>query len=510
MKKLFTLFACAMFAAGLSAQGYVDLTTETYDESKSDDQTYYFQGTDITLSMGGRAFKIVERQGWSLGINFKNKTKYTINLPAGVKVWRVEMSGYSQGDNWEYLYGWGAGDQDGYEFADPIGKDEQDNMVIYTKARYPIDPCEVNPENEKVPTPHEHVAGYTFATLDFLDEAYEGSFDFFFAGNNQLDVALRLYTDRDAAVQAAQGSGGSGTAVVFDADNPLYAALGLGEDGVTVAGGTEIGSIEGVISFKIGAEDSYKAQNRGPFFIGDTTLKGGLQGNSNPKDADGGTPASTLKAPVQGAYFVADVNTDGYLYVFQQASSNKAYTIFENDDAIGYVYSAVGDATTDLGAQYGFELKGGGEYNYLKDAGITAVEWPEQIYCRNIGKYDDHCDAQEDGTMKWTKNIAKGGPGLIKFPVFAGCKYYINANGSKMTAVGFYFDTTGDATVTAQNGDATITLLQNGKLPGGQTAIRMVNSDNKAGNVYFNINGQRVDKNAKGIIIVNGKKYLNK
>ncbi len=497
MKKLFTLLASAMFALGLSAQGYVDLTTETYDESKSDDQTYYFQGTDITLSMGGRAFKIVERQGWSLGINFKNKTKYTINLPAGVKVWRVEMSGYSQGDNWEYLYGWGAGDQDGYEFADPIGKDEQDNMVIYTQAKYPIDPCEVNPENEKVPTPHEHVAGYTFATLDFLDEAYEGSFDFFFAGNNQLDVALRLYTDRDAAVQAAQGSGGSGTAVVFDADNPLYAALGLGEDAVTVAGGTEIGSIEGVISFKIGAEDSYKAQNRGPFFIGDATLKGGLQGNSNPKDADGGTPSNTLKAPVQGAFFVADVKQDGYLYVLQQASSNKAYTVFENDDAIGYIYSAIGDASTALGAQYGYELKGGGEYNYLKDAGIEKVNWPEQIFLN------------WNGVDEWT-NIAKGGPGVIKFPVFADCKYYINANGSKMTAVGFYFDTTGDATVTAQNGEETITLLQNGKLPGGQTAIREINNDNKAGNVYFNINGQRVDKNAKGIIIVNGKKYLNK
>ncbi len=497
MKKLFTLLASAMFALGLSAQGYVDLTTETYDESKSDDQTYYFQGTDITLSMGGRAFKIVERQGWSLGINFKNKTKYTINLPAGVKVWRVEMSGYSQGDNWEYLYGWGAGDQDGFEFADPIGKDEQDNMVIYTQAKYPIDPCEVNPENEKVPTPHEHVAGYTFATLDFLDEAYEGSFDFFFAGNNQLDVALRLYTDRDAAVQAAQGSGGSGTAVVFDADNPLYAALGLGEDAVTVAGGTEIGSIEGVISFKVGAEDSYKAQNRGPFYIGDATLKGGLQGNSNPKDADGGTPSNTLKAPVQGAFFVADVKQDGYLYVLQQASSNKAYTVFENDDAIGYIYSAIGDASTALGAQYGFELKGGGEYNYLKDAGIEKVNWPEQIFLN------------WNGVDEWT-NIAKGGPGVIKFPVFADFKYYINANGSKMTAVGFYFDTTGDATVTAQNGEETITLLQNGKLPGGQTAIREINTDSKAGNVYFNINGQRVDKNAKGIIIVNGKKYLNK
>ena len=313
-----------------------------------------------------------------------------------------------------------------------------------------------------------------------------------------------------SAVAFVAAMSASAQVVVFNEDNPLFSALGLNSDGVTVAGGTEIGSIEGVISFKIGAEDTYKPQNRGPFIVADTESKGGLQGNSNPKDADGGTPASTLKVPVQGAYFVADVNTDGYLYVFQQASSNKAYTIFENDDAIGYVYSAVGDATTDLGAQYGFELQGGGEYNYLKDAGITAVEWPEQIYCRNIGKYDDHCEAQEDGTMKWTKNIAKGGPGLIKFPVFAGCKYYINANGSKMTAVGFYYDTTGDATISTVSGEETIILLQNGQLPGGETAIKNVKAENSANGVVYNINGQRVNMSQKGIVIVNGKKYLNK
>jgi hypothetical protein len=300
-----------------------------------------------------------------------------------------------------------------------------------------------------------------------------------------------------SAVAFVAAMSASAQVVVFNEDNPLFSALGLNSDGVTVAGGTEIGSIEGVISFKIGAEDTYKPQNRGPFFVAGEEAKGGLQGSSNPKDADGGTPSSTLKTPVQGAYFVADVGTDGYLYVFQQASSNKAYTVFENDDAIGYIYSAVGDASTALGAQYGFELKGGGEYNYLKDAGIEKVNWPEQIFLN------------WNGVDEWT-NIAKGGPGVIKFPVFADCKYYINANGSKMTAVGFYFDTTGDATVTAQNGEETITLLQNGKLPGGQTAIREINNDNKAGNVYFNINGQRVDKNAKGIIIVNGKKYLNK
>ena len=291
-------------------------------------------------------------------------------------------------------------------------------------------------------------------------------------------------------------------AVSFNADNADYAALNLStESGTTLTAGTVIGKIDGAISFEIGAEDSYKAQSRGPFTIGSATVNaGGLQGNSNPKDADNTAPSSSLKVPTSGAFFKVTCSKDGYLYVFQQASSNKAYTVFENDFAIGYTYAAIGDASTDLGAVYGFELKGAGEYNYLKDADITSVEWPEQIYTRQKGTYDSHLDA--DG--KWV-NIAKSGLGVIKFPVFADCTYIVNANGSKMTAAGFYFDTTGDATVTVKSGDEEVNLLTGGTA--GISSTKIVLNQNGA---IYNIAGQRVANDYKGLVIKNGRKMIQK
>ena len=77
----------------------------------------------------------------------------------------------------------------------------------------------------------------------------------------------------------------------------------------------------------------------------------GIQGNDNPKDADGGNPALTNVAPSQGAVYQVDVKQDGVIYVFHKASSNKHYTVFEiyNGEAtsMGYDFAMItcpGDA----------------------------------------------------------------------------------------------------------------------------------------------------------------------
>lgn len=254
---------------------------------------------------------------------------------------------------------------------------------------------------------------------------------------------------------------------VFAEGNADFDALGLNSDGVALTAGTVIGQSESVI-FKIGADDTYKTQNRGPITIGDVTFKGGLQGSSNPQGATG-APANALETPISGAYFEAEVTKDGFLYVLQFASSNKAYTIFEEGEAIGYTYSALVDPSKEaaiaaLGKQYGFVIEGAGEYNWLKEAGYTKMLWPEQIYLNWDGDTENN---------PWTA-LSANGLGVIKFPVFAGCKYAINANGSKMTAIGYYFDETGDATVkaTQKEGeeDVEYTLLNNGSLDGSTPA----------------------------------------
>ena len=91
-----------------------------------------------------------------------------------------------------------------------------------------------------------------------------------------------------------------------------------------------------------------------------------------------------------------------------------------------------------------------GEYNYLPEG--TAVKTPE--------KYQLGDDAEEQKL---------NGLSVIKIPVFAECSYWVNATGSKMTSCGYYFDTTGDATITIDNGvSGELVLLDKGQIPGAE------------------------------------------
>ncbi len=216
MKKIFTLIASALVGLGAFAQesDVIVLSAANYDEAKSQElggQDWYFNGTEVYLNMSGRAWKVVERQGWDNGLNFKNNTNYTIQL-GNVKAYRIEFAGFSLGDNWDYLYAYGVGDNDGYEWVDPIGKSVLDNTKIIEQAKYPLDPCE-----STLGAPVYNKAGYTWAVLDFIDEPYEGVFPFIFSGNNQEQCLIRIYTTKEAA-EAANNSKFSFEVSTYDAD----------------------------------------------------------------------------------------------------------------------------------------------------------------------------------------------------------------------------------------------------------------------------------------------------
>lgn len=206
MKKLITIVAALLLSVNfLNAQTsdvYV-IDQTTCDTIKSDVQTLYFDG-GFTLNMAGRGRKAcVDKFGtWTVGINFKNNAFYSITIPTGMKVYRIEICGLSQGDNWEYLAAWGVGDNMldgvGYEFVDPIGKGVKDNATIKT-AKYPIDPC----SGDAVYLSDKTDPSVPFAILDFGNEPYEGDFPFYGSGNNQYDLAFKLYTSRSAADAAA-------------------------------------------------------------------------------------------------------------------------------------------------------------------------------------------------------------------------------------------------------------------------------------------------------------------
>ena len=228
--------------------------------------------------------------------------------------------------------------------------------------------------------------------------------------------------------------------------------------------------------------------------IGELTIDAtnGVQGNTNPKDEGGANPALASTKPAGGAVFQFDVKKDGYLYVFHKASSNKQYMAYEEGSPMGYIFTMATDGSKQLPQVFGYELKGEGEYNYLPEG--TAVALVEKIA---LG--DDAADQKLNGLS------------VIKFPVFAGTKYWTNACGSKMTSCGYYFDTTGDATIIIDNGVNEMTLLDKGAIPGSTpTAISTVKAINSNESVIYNVAGQQVSKDYKGLVIKNGKKMIQK
>jgi hypothetical protein len=221
----------------------------------------------------------------------------------------------------------------------------------------------------------------------------------------------------------------------FNVDN----ALGLDSDnGTALTAGTVIGETTSIIA-TVGADDTYKPQSAS-FMVGNEIVAGGLQGATNPKDADGGTPATTLIQPAGGAFLVFEAKADGFLYVMHKASSNKAYTVFEEGTAISYTFAAIGSADSPLGAVYQFTLP----YEVVNEqfAVQNPIEWAEREFLKNTDpdKYAANFTTADDGTQKWT-DIKVNGLGVIAFPVYKDCKYIVNANGSKITAAGFAFST---------------------------------------------------------------------
>ena len=288
---------------------------------------------------------------------------------------------------------------------------------------------------------------------------------------------------------------GLGTA--FNVENNL----GLdSENGTALTAGTELASNE-FVTITTGADDTYKPQEVAFKINGGDVFKGGLQGGTNPKDADGASPNTSLSAPVSGAFLAIEAKEDGFLYIIHKASSNKAYTVFEEGTAIGYKFAAQGDAATDLGAVYQFELEGEGELNEI----VLPIDWAEQEFLEatDADKYAAHVTVDAEGNPSW-EAIKVNGLGVIAFPVYKDCKYIVNANGSKITAAGFVFSKADDVTIATEDG---VEIYKGG----GATAIQGAKVVTVAGNgAIYNLAGQKVNASYKGIVIKDGKKYIQK
>lgn len=252
------------------------------------------------------------------------------------------------------------------------------------------------------------------------------------------------------------------------------------------------------------------------FTIGNAEISGnGLQGSTN-STRNGANSANTSVAPDAGAVLKFDVKKDGYLYILHKASSNKQYEVSEGSGAdasgyqtIGYQFAGSDAGNTALGTAYGYILNGGqlsGEdQNYGHLPVGYSIQWPEVYF-----------------TGDQASAIKTTGLSVIKFPVYAKLSYLVNACGSKMTLLGFYFDTTGDATIAISNGVSNNITLMTAGVPANAKTIdaiaayagqlanikNIVTTSAQAKDLIYNLAGQRVNKSYKGIVINNRKKYI--
>ena len=129
MKKFFTLIATALLAFNLNAaaqtEGVVELSWDTMDKNEagdnaSDQAAITFNNNDgfILKPDGGRTQAKTEREYCEKVLNFKNNANQTLVIPEGTKVYKINFYGWSQGDNWTYLYAYGP-ETSAWEWTDP-------------------------------------------------------------------------------------------------------------------------------------------------------------------------------------------------------------------------------------------------------------------------------------------------------------------------------------------------------------------------------------------------------
>ena len=287
---------------------------------------------------------------------------------------------------------------------------------------------------------------------------------------------------------------GEGQAIQLDAESLGITDTDTGND---VAANTAWGSIDGAISVFNAFDTKHKPVNckNDDFEIvnidgTEILTAGGVQGQDNPKDADGGNSAVTLKEQTSGAVIGLKAEKDGWVYIVAKLSTNKQYVVFEEGAAIGYKIAMENLDERVKDGVLNLEITGTGEYN-----NVTLEDRPDGIGWV-IREYTGDPEAATAGN----------GLGVLYFPVAAGCTYLASATGSKISWSGIYFSETEAANVTLAKADGTTLAI----VGNGGTAIQSVKTAKDNDGAIYNIAGQKVSASYKGLVIKNGKKYILK
>ena len=239
-------------------------------------------------------------------------------------------------------------------------------------------------------------------------------------------------------------------AQVFQMDGEAH---GLTSDLSNVEAGHAWGSIEGAVDISNAFETQHKlVDNKIDDFTkvvidgNEIITKGGVQGNDNPKDADGGNSAATFKEAVSGAVIQLDVKKDGWIYIVAKLSTNKQYMVFEEGLPIGYKIAMENNDERIPDGVLNLEIKGSGEFNNL-----TLDQYPNGLMWV-LREFLGDAEAATAGN----------GLGVFYFPVAKDCKYLAHATGSKITWCGVYFSETEAKHVSVEGEGVARTLINSG------------------------------------------------
>ena len=269
-------------------------------------------------------------------------------------------------------------------------------------------------------------------------------------------------------------------------------AQGLTSDLSDVAAGKVWGAIDGAVDITNAFATQHKlvdCKNNDYIKVlidgNEILTSGGVQGNDNPKDADGGNPALTLKPAVSGAVIQLDAKKDGWIYIVAKLSTNKQYMVFEEGAAMGYKIAMEVKDDRISSSVLNLEIKGEGEYNYIPEG--RQVQWV-------IREYLNDAEATTAGN----------GLGVLYFPVAKDCKYLAHATGSKISWSGVYFSETAAASIKLAKEDGTeFSILAD------PASVNTIKADAQNG-AAFNAAGQQVGAGYKGLVIKDGKKFFQK
>lgn len=337
-------------------------------------------------------------------------------------------------------------------------------------------------------------------------------------------------------------------------------AAGLAKEKATIAGGTILVDNEAG-TFGLAYEDSWGTTSAGKTYknvkVGDSeeialNTYSGAVGNTNP------TFVSYQEGVMSaGAVFKIEAKKDGYMTVFTNINPNKLYLVFEgktgalaytlgvagtdykihyatpaytDGDEMGLIDFAAPDASKYfIAAQKQSKNEAGEDLWKDKDGAIVAGERP--VWTDADGKEQKGAAVMEDIVPRQDKpqfpylvagmeKAPAESTGFLTFSVIEGNEYYFSALGSKCAGAGFVYteenptitfsayDVTDKETgeVTASYPELVFPAIELGGTPEAVEGIEAASADAP----IYNMMGVRVNADAKGILIQNGKKFIRK